>query len=211
MAFVSCVGSTFSGARLSAKVARPSAKISMMAKSKALPFLEAPKNLDGSDPAGDSQFDPFGFTTFFPKAWMQEAEVKHGRIAMLAALGFLVEEFVRLPFYSAPHLIVDTHDYFVKGGPLLQILIFTSAWELICGTPAIFETLQGSSRKPGEFWFDPLKLGGEDEATKHKMRTHEIIHGRTAMIAVSGMIHHQFLTKMNLVEQLSTGKIMPGA
>ena len=50
--------------------------------------LKAPVTLDGSL-AGDVGFDPLGFSkstkTLF---WMREAEVKHGRLAMLAAVGW---------------------------------------------------------------------------------------------------------------------------
>ena len=57
---------------------------SMMAKSKALPFLEQPAHLDGSM-AGDVGFDPLGLGSAYNMKWMREAELKHGRICMLCA------------------------------------------------------------------------------------------------------------------------------
>eukprot|EP00588_Corethron_pennatum_P026952 CAMPEP_0194324278 /NCGR_PEP_ID=MMETSP0171-20130528/27192_1 /TAXON_ID=218684 /ORGANISM="Corethron pennatum, Strain L29A3" /LENGTH=114 /DNA_ID=CAMNT_0039083139 /DNA_START=78 /DNA_END=419 /DNA_ORIENTATION=+ len=57
-------------------------------KSKSIPFVDCPSVLDGSM-AGDVGFDPLGFaksplhlTTY------REAEIKHARLAMLAAAGW---------------------------------------------------------------------------------------------------------------------------
>ena len=65
---------------------------SMMAKSKALPFLEQPAHLDGSM-AGDVGFDPLGLGSAYNMKWMREAELKHGRICMLAFYGYLTVDF----------------------------------------------------------------------------------------------------------------------
>jgi len=54
----------------------------MMAKSKALPFMESPAHLDGM--VGNVGFDPMGLSTPQNIKWMREAELKHGRMAMLA-------------------------------------------------------------------------------------------------------------------------------
>ena len=55
----------------------------MAAKSKALPFLEQPKKLDGSM-VGDFGFDPLGLTeTLADTKYVQAAELKHGRVAMV--------------------------------------------------------------------------------------------------------------------------------
>ena len=68
----------------------------MQDKSYAMPFLSRPPALDGSM-AGDVGFDPLGFSNYFDLKWLREAELKHGRICMLGALGFLVQEQVFLP------------------------------------------------------------------------------------------------------------------
>merc|ERR1719223_913353 len=61
--------------------------------SKALPFVAAPKILDGSMP-GDVGFDPFGFAGGDKASLenMREAEIKHGRLAMLAVVGWPLAE-----------------------------------------------------------------------------------------------------------------------
>ena len=61
--------------------------------SKALPFAPRPKLLDGSL-AGDCGFDPFNFAGGDKATLlnMREAEIKHGRLAMLAAVGWPLAE-----------------------------------------------------------------------------------------------------------------------
>lgn len=61
--------------------------------SKALPFAPRPKILDGSLP-GDVGFDPFNFAGGDKATLMnmREAEVKHARLAMLAAVGWPLAE-----------------------------------------------------------------------------------------------------------------------
>ena len=39
--------------------------------------------------AGYAGFDPLGFSDYYDIKWLQEAEIKHGRIAMLAAVGMV--------------------------------------------------------------------------------------------------------------------------
>ena len=72
----------------------------MQEKSKALPWLDRPPKLDGSIP-GDAGFDPLWVTSMLPdKGWvkyLQEAEIKHGRIAMLAVVGAIVQDVYRFP------------------------------------------------------------------------------------------------------------------
>jgi len=50
-----------------------------------MPFLEQPKNLDGSM-AGDVGFDPLGLSEIddlgIDLYWLREAELKHGRVAI---------------------------------------------------------------------------------------------------------------------------------
>ena len=123
-----------------------------------------------------------GFSDVFDLRVLREAELKHGRFAMLAVLGFIVQETYTLPFFPkmAP---VDAHDYFVQQGGGSQIIFWISFVEIF-GVVALFETLQGK-REPGDFAFDPLGLA-KDEATLERYRLAEIKHSRLAMIAIAG-------------------------
>lgn len=70
--------------------------VALFAKSKALPFLEQPKKLDGSI-VGDFGFDPLGFTeTLNDMNYVRAAEIKHGRVAMLATVGFVLTQYIHI-------------------------------------------------------------------------------------------------------------------
>jgi len=116
---------------------------------------KAGKVLDGSMP-GDQGFDPLGFASSVPKLRIyREAELKHGRLAMLAALGWPVAEqfngaiskMVGLPstLTSAgldPSVLnggLDSISPFYWGG----VLAFATAIELfaIKRTPGLSSTL----------------------------------------------------------------------
>ena len=90
-----------------------------------MPFLEQPKNLDGSM-AGDVGFDPLGLSEIddlgIDLYWLREAELKHGRVAMLAATGVIwVEAFGPLPGWpeadgrSQMDVFWDAWEEFVRG------------------------------------------------------------------------------------------------
>jgi light-harvesting complex I chlorophyll a/b binding protein 1 len=71
-------------------------------------------------------FDPLKFSEKSPEwvPFFREAEIKHGRIAMLATLGWIVADFVKLP--GDVHLVssLDAHTAAVKSGALIQILLW---------------------------------------------------------------------------------------
>lgn len=95
--------------------------------SASIPFLKQPKNLDGM--VGDIGFDPFGFAEVFPVKFMREAELKHGRIAQLAVVGWLVSEIVHVP--GAAYQSENPVDAMaaVGAGPMLQIVAFCGLLE----------------------------------------------------------------------------------
>ena len=79
---------------LVAPVAKVAPATSLDAKSAAMPFLECPAALDGLDYPGNVGFDPLGLKPEDPEALkeMQTKELQHGRLAMLAAAGMIVQE-----------------------------------------------------------------------------------------------------------------------
>ena len=102
---------------------------SMMAKSKALPFLTAPKGLKGyiGEEAG---FDPVGFAEIMDIKWMREAEIKHGRVAMLATIGYTYPE---MPWFAQAF----PGDAYAHSNPIKAALaVPPEAWAqvlLFCG------------------------------------------------------------------------------
>ena len=87
--------------------------------------------------------------------FFRDAELRHCRTAMLAVVGFIVQDFVRLPgdtysFENVPNAI-DAHDKLWEMGiasPMAQLLIWIGLWELIVAAPAAVAA-QNGEREPG--------------------------------------------------------------
>ncbi|KAG8462162.1 hypothetical protein KFE25_011612 [Diacronema lutheri] len=171
-------------APLSARAgARPA--VSMMAKSRALPFLEAPPALDGL--IGSQGFDPLKCSTYVSTKWLVESELKHGRICMLATAGWIATDLgVRFPGAAYQVGPLAAHDAMVAKGDMLVLFIAASLFELLGGTPKIFQLFNvNTPAKPGEYFFDPLNLG---KGNAERMQLAEIKNGRLAMLAFSGIV-----------------------
>lgn len=165
------------------------------AMSKAIPFLTAPKGLDGY--IGNEEFDPLGLAELFDIKFMREAEIKHGRVAMLATVGFVLPEFgVRFP--GAPADIYG-HTNPIKAATAVP----PSAWASLIVLSGIIEWFSyggkvtyadmfEDGKVPGEFGFDPLGYLTPD--TTEELKIKELTHCRAAMIAIGGMIHGAFVT-----------------
>uniref|UniRef100_A0A7S1U797 Uncharacterized protein n=1 Tax=Phaeomonas parva TaxID=124430 RepID=A0A7S1U797_9STRA len=147
---------------------------------------------DGPEP-NSRQFDPLGLADKNPNMikYFREAEIKHGRICMLATLGMIVPEFMRLPgdiFQGVD--AIGAHDAMVAKGPMYMLLIWIGVWELV-SFPTIAALDEG--RMPGDFAFDPLSLGKNPEKLK-RYSLAELKNGRLAMLGFSGMITQAALT-----------------
>lgn len=162
--------------------------------SRSVPFLLKPKNTAGW--VADAEFDPLGLSDSFDIKWMREAEIKHGRAAMLATVGFVVQEYWSLPGYP---LVADSNQ-----APAAVGLSSMLQWAVGCG---IYEywTNKGNitmenmfsdpARVPGKFGFDPMGLSkGKTPEEMAKWEQSEIENGRLAMLAIGGMIHHNWVT-----------------
>merc|ERR1719460_292544 len=151
-------------------------------------------------------FDPLGFCskediTEGKIKFYREAELKHGRVSMLAALGFLVAENFH-PLFGGD---IDVPSYLAFQQTPLQTfwpyVVFAIAIPEIFSvftfqTPALF----AQKGKGGDVWairpdheagdlgFDPLGLKPTDPAELKEMQTKELNNGRLAMIAAAGMI-----------------------
>jgi light-harvesting complex I chlorophyll a/b binding protein 1 len=167
-------------------------------KSTALPFLEYPENLKGY--VGDVGFDPFRFSDFVPMDFLREAELKHGRICMLAWTGFIAVDlgFRIFPLPEAYEGLtsVTAHDALVKQGAMGQLFLWMSLAEVISSVAVMQMLYEGSGRKPGDFGLDPVGfLKGKSEAEIEEMELKEITHCRLAMMAFSGVVTQAVLTQ----------------
>ena len=137
---------------------------------------------------GDVGFDPLGFSKNIDVRWLREAELKHGRVCMLATLGFVMSEFVHLPGDVHNVGAIAAHDAAVKYGAMWQLLIWLGLFEVL-SAKGIIEMLEGSGRAPGDFGFDPLKFSaGKSDKVKADLALKELQNGRLAMIAYGGMV-----------------------
>ena len=173
---------------------------------RSMPFLKQPPLLDGTM-AGDAGFDPLGLSQIddvgIDLYWLREAEVKHARVAMLAAAGVIFEEL----FGPAPGLEfaaangrsqMDVFWDFWDRYPnvIFASLIFIGVIEVPSGIAATQGRLTGM-RAPGDFSFNPLGF----EVTQN-LAHKEIANGRLAMIAVAGFIVQGLTTHESALKNL---------
>jgi len=179
-----------SGARASTSLAAK--------KSEALPFLPYPENLEGY--VGDVGFDPLRFSDFAPMDFLREAELKHGRIAMLAWTGFVAVD-LGARIYPLPEAYegltsVTAHDALVQQGAMSQIFLWCSVFETVATVSLIQMLYEDSGREPGDFGLDPLGfLNGKSEEEVNRMKLRELKNGRLAMIAFSAVVTQSVLTQ----------------
>ncbi|CAM9583859.1 unnamed protein product [Hapterophycus canaliculatus] len=210
------------------------AKLSMAAtpeRSISIPIDPYPEGLDG-EMVGDVGFDPAGFANN-PPAWVQgegsgtaarvkwyrEAELAHGRVAMLAAAGWIFPEI-----YHFPGNTVLGADRFAEMNPLLAYgKIPTAGGIQIVITLLILETirLNRSIRNPdapagdiglgqGEGRWNPFNFNYSEEEYAEK-QLQEMKHGRTAMIAITGMYFQTIVQGQPILAQLGEAFSTPDA
>jgi hypothetical protein len=82
--------------------------------------------LTGNEGPEMKNFDPLKFSEKSPEwvPFFREAELKHGRISMLATLGYIVADFVKLPGDVHQVSSLAAHDVAVKSGAMIQILFW---------------------------------------------------------------------------------------
>lgn len=120
--------------------------------------------------------------------------MKHGRAAMLATVGFVVPEFIRVPgeqysFEALPR-VIDAHDALPES--MIQIFGWISFVEA-CSWAAL-ANMNEYDRAPGDFGFDPLGLFPTDPEKQKEMQLKELKNGRLAMIAIGGMVAQSAVT-----------------
>jgi hypothetical protein len=178
--------------------------------SESIPFLNCPRVLRYSKLAGNAGFDPLGLAKNKEQLWeYREAEVKHARLAMLAAIGWPVSELLDrdiADFFQAPALLDDGDRVpTVLNGGLGHIC--PQFWGFCLGLSAAIDMYGiakarrgGPDYFPGNLGFDPLNFFTDDSLVQERLKLAEIKHGRTAMVGVGCYIVEEYATKMAVVD-----------
>jgi len=165
--------------------------------------------LPGSlDPVGE--FDPLGIsetTSLIQMKQYREAETTHGRVAMLAVIGFLLTE---APVSFHPLFNTASRDI----GPAIRHLdevrvaapFFFEILALVIGGAEVGRALKGWEAPgneeelilkvdyyPGDIDFDPLGLKPDNWEEFSEMSTKELQHGRLAMLGISGIVAQELI------------------
>ena len=176
----------------------------------ALPFTTCPAHLTG-ELAGDFGFDPLGFTKSRSDLMTcREAEIKHARLAMLAAAGWPLSEVFDRKIAALLHLspLLDKGERVpsLLNGGLEKVNPF---YWMGCVAIAAAVEFYGVNKSragdesyfPGNLGFDPLGLYPKDEDGQRRMQLAEIKNGRVAMIAVLGFAIQEFVLKVGVVDE----------
>jgi len=147
-------------------------------------------------------FDPAGFSDNSPQRlkYFREAELKHGRVAMLAAFGFPIAEHFH-PLFGGN---IDVPSYIAFQQTPLQT--FWPLTVLYIGIVEIFSVFTFQSpfegnwwtlkedRIPGDYQWDPMDMYPALPKERLEMQTKELNNGRLAMIAIAGMVAQELAT-----------------
>merc|ERR1712037_800038 len=130
----------------------------------------------------------------------REVEIKHGRISMLATMGYITPEITgKIPGYLDPThgLTFEEIPNGLKAIPVVPI----GGWLQIIAYMAFVEASGRNSKAgssgssaPGDFGWKPPLLATDDPATKQRRLNAELANGRLAMMAIIGMFFQDGLT-----------------
>jgi len=190
-------------------VETPKAPLPM--KSQSLPFMDRPAALDGSM-VGDVGFDPLGFAKTEADLFnYREAEIKHGRLAMLAAAGWPISELFdqKLANLIGAPAVVDASDRApsVLNGGLGKISpVYWVACLAAAGAIDLIQNDKAAKNGPeytfaGNLGFDPLGLYPKDEAGQKRMQLAELKNGRLGMIAITAFAFQEFVSSVGVVNE----------
>ena len=164
-------------------------------------------------------FDPLGLADKADPALFKkyrEAELTHGRVAMLATIGFLVGEKVEGSSFlfdasiSGPaisHIPQVPTEFWValiaSIGAAEQFRA-EKGWVNPSDTPVDAPGQLLADYTPGDLGFDPLGLMPEDAEEFFEMQTKELQNGRLAMLAAAGFLAQEAVDGKGIFEHFSS-------
>jgi hypothetical protein len=158
-------------------------------------------------------FDPLGLTKDMDLMGVKrfrEAEIMHGRVAMMATIGYIIGESTPTITYglNVHHTIANNQIPEVPGTVLFPFFLFIKIAEAIRSSIGWVEPGLGplfSLREnyyPGDIRFDPLGFKPTDPKEFENMQNKELSNGRLAMIAAAGMCVQEQINGEGILENL---------
>ncbi len=164
-------------------------------------------------------FDPLGFAAKADEMTLKryrEAELTHGRVSMLAVIGFLVGEAVESKTVlfngeiSGPAI-----SQLAQVNPLLWVLLGAGiakaesiraeiGWVEPKDVPFDKPGQLRDAYVPGDIGFDPLGLKPESEEEFFGMQNKELQNGRLAMLAAAGFLAQELVDGKGILEHFSS-------
>ncbi|EEC44580.1 predicted protein, partial [Phaeodactylum tricornutum CCAP 1055/1] len=133
----------------------------------------------------------------------REAEIRHGRLAMLASTFWPLQEML-------DRLLLDDDQYgsLIYGSvtlpyfPLVMTAIMLLLGYLDVYSQAVKDMDEiGEAFLPGDCFWDPLKvLEGAPDSMKRNMQERELFNGRVAMLAFAAFVWEEGITHLPLIE-----------
>ena len=193
-----------------------------------------PSYLDGKTYQGDNGFDPWALVALADQtpdqlmglvwakdrkarleamspeeratsvAWMREAELKHARLAMLAAAGWPIQELLnplratggRAPSLFNGQLLENALPVAVVFGALAFLEFQTKG----SSAGATKKVIDYRAPEAGDYGFDPLAEYTQSFPVR-EMQLAEIKHGRAAMMGITGFAVQEALWGSPVIEQ----------
>ncbi|CAE8653272.1 unnamed protein product [Polarella glacialis] len=171
-------------------------RVALRATADQVEVFQPAKQMGATAPLGF--FDPVGFTKEGDESGfrnLRAAEIKHGRVAMMAAVGAVAQHYIQFPgFEGVP---ADLAAVTTAPGSYGFAALF-----ILSGVAELAIWKQDDKKEPGNFG-DPLGLGQYTE----DMRGKELNNGRMAMIAALGIVAADIFTGKDGMQQLGLGAI----
>jgi len=158
-------------------------------------------------------FDPLGFSKGLQLTGakrVREAEIMHGRVAMMATIGYLIGESTPTMTYgmNVHHTIANNQLAEIPGTILFPFFLAINITEALRASLGWVEPGLGplftlrESYYPGDIRFDPFGLRPKDAKEYENMQNKELNNGRLAMIAAAGMCVQEQINGKGILENL---------
>ncbi|CAK9049130.1 unnamed protein product, partial [Durusdinium trenchii] len=124
----------------------------------------------------------------------RETEIKHGRVAMFATMGYIVPEYYKFDGYLSPSMDLKFAD--VPNGLKALSVVPKEGWAQMLAFAGFLElVVNKKSSEPGNYGKGNFGLGNvgfgnsiQDPAKRNRQLSAELANGRLAMMAIMGML-----------------------